>query len=139
MVQDLGADRPFHATAVGKAIVAVVAQSERDAILERQPLIRFTRNTIVSRFALDEELRRIRERGFAEDDEEHHEGIRCVAAPVFRFDRRVIGSLCSVGPKSRMTRQRLREIRSPLSAVARALSERFEWHGDEDDPQTSAP
>ena len=75
---------------------------------------RYTPRTIVQRRALEAELRRIRSAGCANDDEEHIEGIRCVAAPVRIYSGQVVASLCTVGPKSRMTRQRLRELSAPL-------------------------
>ena len=131
VVQDVGADRPIHATAVGKAILAFLPAPELDGLLTRTPLARFTPKTIVTRGALQAELAHIRESGCAIDDEEHNEGIRCIAAPVFAYTGQVVASLCAVGPKSRMTRQKLRALRAPLFALARKLSERLDWRADE--------
>ena len=127
VVQDLGAERPVHATAVGKAIVAWLPATELAGVLSRTRFNRFTPRTIVTRGAFEVELRRIRESGFAFDDEEHNEGIRCIAAPVFAFNGQAMASLCSVGPKSSMTRQKLRDVRLPLRRLARTLSERLGW------------
>jgi IclR family acetate operon transcriptional repressor len=127
VVQDLGAERPVHATAVGKAIVAWLPATELAGVLARTRFSRFTPRTLASRTAFEAELRRIRESGFAIDDEEHHEGIRCIAAPVFAFNGQAMASLCTVGPKSSMTRQKLRDVRAPLRALARTLSERLGW------------
>jgi DNA-binding IclR family transcriptional regulator len=127
VVQDLGAERPVHATAVGKAIVAWLPATELAGVLARTRFSRFTPRTLASRTAFEAELRRIRESGFAIDDEEHHEGIRCIAAPVFAFNGQAMASLCAVGPKSSMTRQKLRDVRAPLRALARTLSERLGW------------
>jgi DNA-binding IclR family transcriptional regulator len=125
VVQDVGAERPIHATAVGKAIAAFLPEAELAGMLKRLRLEPYTRRTIVTRAGLDEELRRIRTMGFAIDDEEHVEGIRCIAVPVHAYTGQVVASLCAVGPKSRMTRQRLRALRAPLMAQARALSEQL--------------
>jgi DNA-binding IclR family transcriptional regulator len=127
VVQSVGAERPIHCTAVGKAILAWLPEREREAVLARAPLTRYTPRTIATRPALEAELRRIRAEGCAVDDEEHIEGIRCLAAPVFSYAGQVLASLCAVGPKSRMTRQRLRALRAPLIATARELSERLGW------------
>ena len=78
---------------------------------------RYTPRTIVQRRALEAELRRIRAAGCANDDEEHIEGIRCVAAPVRIYSGQVVASLCTVGPKSRMTRA---APARPARAAARA-------------------
>jgi IclR family acetate operon transcriptional repressor len=125
VVQDLGAERPIHATAVGKAIAAFLPAPELDALLSRLAYERYTPRTIASRPALELELRRIRAAGSANDDEEHIEGIRCVAAPVRIYTGQVVASLCTLGPKNRMTRQRLRDLRAPLLGLAAALSERL--------------
>jgi DNA-binding IclR family transcriptional regulator len=127
VVQDLGAERPIHATAVGKAIVAFLPRPELTGVLTRMRYERYTPKTLATREAFEAELRRIRAAGCAMDDEEHIEGIRCIAAPVYAYTGQVVASLCAVGPKSRMTRQRLRELRLPVTERARALSERLGW------------
>jgi len=127
VVQNVGDERPLHAAAVAKAILAWLPPTELAGLLARMRFERFTPRTIITQTAFVEELRRVRESGTAIDDEEHYEGIRCIAAPVFAFNGEAVASLCAVGPKSRMTRQKLRELRSPLFALARALSERLGW------------
>jgi DNA-binding IclR family transcriptional regulator len=131
VIQNLGSQRPIHATAVGKAIVAWLPQPVLGGVLRRVRFDRYTPKTITSRSGLDAELRRIQAAGFAIDDEEHMEGIRCVAAPVFGYTGQVLGSLCALGPKSRMSHQRLRQLRVPLLERARALSERLGWRADD--------
>jgi DNA-binding IclR family transcriptional regulator len=130
VVQNLGAQRPIHATAVGKATIAWLPIDELGATLEGITYQRFTPKTILTRPQFEGELRRVRAAGHAVDDEEHVEGIRCIAAPVFGHSGHVLGALCILGPKSRMTHQRLRELRVPLLEVARALSERLGWRDD---------
>jgi DNA-binding IclR family transcriptional regulator len=127
VVQNLGAQRPIHATAVGKATISWLAAEELSDTMARITYQRFTPKTILTRPQLEGELRRVRAAGYALDDEEHVEGIRCIAAPVFGHSGHVLGALCALGPKSRMTHQRLRELRVPLLEVARALSERLGW------------
>lgn len=127
VVQNVGAHRPIHATAVAKAIVAFLPAPEQAALLARTKYERFTPRTIMSRPALEAELRRIRAAGFAIDDEEHVEGIRCIAAPIFAYNGQVMASICTVGAKSRMTRQKLNDLRGPMQDFARTLSERLGW------------
>jgi DNA-binding IclR family transcriptional regulator len=129
VVQDVGARRPIHCTAVAKAILPWLPAPELAGLLARTRFVRHTPKTIVSRAAFEAELRRVRQQGYALDDEEHLAGIRCVAMPVFGHAGQVVGSLCMLGPKSRVTLQRLRELRGPLAALSRALSERLGWRG----------
>jgi DNA-binding IclR family transcriptional regulator len=124
-VQSLGAERPIHATAVAKAIVAFLPEAELKGLLPRVRYESFTPRTITSQDALAAELERVRIAGYAYDDEEHIEGIRCIAAPVFAYTGRVVGSLCVVGPRSRMTRHKLKALRPEVLALCRALSKRL--------------
>ena len=127
VVQDLGATRPLHCTAVAKAILPWLPERELGGLLARLRFTRHTPKTLVTRAAFEAELRRVRSAGHAIDDEEHIEGIRCIAMPVFSHTGQVLGSLCILGPKSRMTYQKLRELRAPLGQVSRDFSERLGW------------
>jgi DNA-binding IclR family transcriptional regulator len=125
VVQSVGAQRPIHATAVGKAIVAFLPRGELTGVLARLRYERYTPKTIGSAAELELELGRVRAAGYTHDDEEHQEGIRCIAAPVFAYSGQVVASLCAVGPRSRMTRQKLKELRPKLLAIAASLSDRL--------------
>jgi len=129
VVQDVGARRPLHCTAVAKAILPWLPAPELAGLIARMRFERHTPKTIVKRAAFEAELRRIRAAGYAIDDEEHIEGIRCVAMPVFGHSARVLASLCTLGPKSRMTYQRLRGLRAPLGELAAQLSSRLGYDG----------
>jgi DNA-binding IclR family transcriptional regulator len=129
VVQDVGARRPLHCTAVAKAILPWLPAPELAGLLARMRFDRHTAKTIVTRAAFETELRRIRAAGYATDDEEHIEGIRCIAMPVFGHAGQVLGSLCTLGPKSRMSYQTLRELRRPVGELARRLSERLGFAG----------
>ncbi len=134
VVQDVGAQRPIHCTAVAKAIVPWLPPAELAGLLARLRFERHTPKTITTRAEFEAELRRIRAAGYAIDDEEHLEGIRCIATPVFGHAGQVVASMCAVGPKNRMTHQKLRELRAPLAELARELSESLGWRVA--DPQT---
>jgi DNA-binding IclR family transcriptional regulator len=125
VVQDVGAHRPLHCTAVAKAVLPWLPAPELSGVLARLRFPRQTPKTIVARPAFEAELRRIRAAGYAIDDEEHIEGIRCVAMPVFGHAGQPLGSMCTLGPKSRVTQQKLKELRVPLAELSRKLSERL--------------
>jgi len=98
----------LHTTAMGKAILAEYPESKRDAILDDQGLDPVTENTITDREELEAELEEIRERGYAIDNEERVEGVRCIAAPITTADG-VVGAVSVSGPKSRMNGERFEE------------------------------
>jgi DNA-binding IclR family transcriptional regulator len=129
VVQDVGARRPLHCTAVAKAILPWLAPAELSGLLSRMRFPRHTPKTLATRTAFEAELRRVRSAGYAIDDEEHIAGIRCIAMPVFGHTGQALASLCALGPKSRMTYQRLRELRQPLGELAAQISRRLGYDG----------
>ena len=128
VVQEVGARRPIYCTAVGKALAAWLPEQELSGIINRTVFKRLTPNTLTSPTAFRRELARIRATGFALDNEEHIEGIRCIATPVRDHSGEVRASLCVVGPKNRLPQRRLAEMRQALAAVSADLSARL-GHG----------
>jgi DNA-binding IclR family transcriptional regulator len=93
---------PLQTTAMGKAILAYRPREEATDILDRHGLPKVTDNTITDREELFEGLSTIRERGYALDNQERIEGMRCVAAPITDSDDRAIAALSVSGPRSRL-------------------------------------
>lgn len=100
---------PYHASALGKAILAFQADDDRATIIHRLKLERFTSRTILTADQLNEECLHVRDRAFAISVAEEEIGASAVAAPVFSRGGLVIGSLAIWGPSARLTRQRLAE------------------------------
>ena len=116
-----GERNPLHSTALGKAMLAFLPESEVEAILERYPLIRRTPKTITQKKHLLEHLASVRERGIAFDMEENLTGVVCVAAPIFNQAGRVIAGLSVSGPATRME-PKLAQIQDELLNSALTLS-----------------
>ena len=72
--------------------------------MREQGLAAFTERTITDRAALEAELAAIRARGWAVDDGERTEGMRCIAAPIFNEFREAIAGVSVSGPTVRMER-----------------------------------
>lgn len=106
-----------HSRANGKVLLAWAPGSVRDEYLLHHPLEKLAPNTITDRRALDDELRRIRERGYAEDHEEFSEGVSCLAAPFLIGDEIVAAFGISV-PTSRFEASRELLLRTLLDVVA---------------------
>ncbi|MBX0297025.1 IclR family transcriptional regulator [Haloarcula nitratireducens] len=92
----------LHSTALGKAILANLPAERCEEILDRHGLPEQTARTTTDRDKLYEELETIRERGYAYDDEERLEGLRCVAAPIQSNSDRVLGAISIAGPTKRL-------------------------------------
>ena len=97
----VGCRHHMHSTAFGKAILSHLPTERVDEIIDQHGLPQVTPRTITARDELFEELEQTRERGFAVDDEERLEGLRCIAAPI-RFNSDVIGAISVSGPTARI-------------------------------------
>jgi len=93
MASRVGMLVPLHCTAIGKAALAFLSPEDRHARLGPQPFERRTPRTITTVYELEKELELIRSRGFAIDDQENEEDIRCVGAAVFDHRGQVTGGL----------------------------------------------
>lgn len=118
----VGQRNPAHCTAVGKALLAHLPESELDALIRSRGLKAYTRNTITTAALLKRELRVIRERGYAVDDEEIEEGLRCVGAPVRDHSGRVVASLSVAGPAFRLTRAKIPAVARLVTRIGAAMS-----------------
>jgi IclR family KDG regulon transcriptional repressor len=116
---EVGQTAPLHCTALGKVFLAF-GLAEIPTQLES-----FTEHTIIDSSDLAVSLEKIRKQGFAEDHEEYNEAVRCLAAPIFDFRERVIGSLGISGPSSRLTLPRMRELSDVITNTAQNLSARM--------------
>jgi IclR family acetate operon transcriptional repressor len=92
----------LHTTGFGKSILAHLPEERVEEVLDRHGLPQVTPNTITDREQLMDELDEIRAQGYAYDDEERLEGLRCIAAPIV-VDSDVLGAVSVSGPKSRMS------------------------------------
>jgi DNA-binding IclR family transcriptional regulator len=102
MPSQVGRRNPAHSTALGKAMLAYLSDDVLTWILSRRPLSRATPATITDPTTLRSELAKIRADGYAVDNEELEEGLRCVAAPVRDHHGRVIAAVSCAGPTSRL-------------------------------------
>lgn len=92
LFSDTGERRPVHATALGKAMLAYRPAADLARIFSR-PLERLTEKTITDRVAMEEELARIRDQGYALDDGECVRAMRCVAVPIRDASASVVGAI----------------------------------------------
>lgn len=101
-VQTLNEWIPVYAGASGLAIMAFLAKEECQAIIKRTGLKPLTQNTITDPVQLEDELRRVRIRGYAFSRGHRNLGTVAFAAPIWTADRGVLGSLILSMPESRL-------------------------------------
>ena len=117
----VGQRSPLHATANGKAILAVLPAAERDELLRTLPLKRYTDRTLTSLPTLRAALDEIRATGFSVSLDEIVRGASGIAAPVYDRDGRVVGA-CAVGGPTDRIKPRMRQLAAGVKATARSIS-----------------
>ena len=103
---NLGSRNTLYSTSLGKAILATYSKSEINRYMEQVNLLPRTKNTIVNREDLLEDLNRIRQRGYSISDEENEEGIYCIAAPICNSTGKSISALCISSLKMKVDNER---------------------------------
>ena len=120
----IGSRNMLHCTAMGKAILAFLPDSDRVEVVERLELTANTATTITDQRALMEELASVRAREFAVDNEESEEGVRCVGAPIFDHAGRVFAAISVSGPAYRLSDRRVTALSTLVMETARTISGR---------------
>jgi DNA-binding IclR family transcriptional regulator len=113
---------PLHSTAHGKALLADFDRPALEALFGGRGLEAYTRQTIVSLDRLEQVCAQIRTEGYATDDGEYGEGIRCVASPIRDQDGAVVGSIGISAPLSRFPDERYRSSGAEVLAAAMKIS-----------------
>lgn len=112
----------WHASSLGKAILAALPAEDVQSLLGPGPYENYTPNTIVGTDDLVRDLEQTRNRGYAIDDEESVEGLRCVGAAIFNHGGIAEYAISVSGPKSRMPYQRTEEVGAALIEAAATIS-----------------
>ena len=124
----VGRGYPAHATNLGKVLLADLAPERLRQLIGERPLGAFTRHTITDPAELEAELERIRAQGFAVDNEEYDEGLRCIGAPIYDHSGHAVAALGIGGPVTRITPERVEQLAELVMAAARGLSRRLGAH-----------
>jgi DNA-binding IclR family transcriptional regulator len=128
----VGRRNPAHCTAVGKAMLANLPEREVDQILQQHGMPRKTPATLTTPVELKADLNVIRARGYAIDDEEVEEGVRCVGVAVLGPNGRPLAAISVSAPSFRLPMEKVPVVASSVSGAAKRLSwesgYRGSWH-----------
>ncbi len=114
IVLDVGRRVPAYCTGMGKVLLA----HEENANLKNIDFRRYSDNTLDSIEKFEEELKLIREQGYAIDKEEYIKGLICIAVPVKKRNRDVVAAISIATPAARMDQQKKEEyLRMLLDAA----------------------
>ena len=122
MISYVGKRAPLHCTGLGKVLLANLPLQDRDKIIDRIELSRLTKNTITDKVKLCEELDMIKEKGFALDEEENENDVRCIAAPIRDYKGKVIAAISVSSPAYRLNKTKQDYIKEALINASQDIS-----------------
>lgn len=125
---ELGMRFPYNCTAAGKAIMAFLPQVEAEPLLAGE-LPRRTSASVHLAETLRAQFVRIRSNGYATDNEENAEGVRCVAAPVFDSAGRAIAAISISGYAGQIAVKRFPTLGMAVRKAADRVSKRLGYKG----------
>lgn len=129
MYSKIGRRVPVHCTSLGKVLLAYSAEEEVQAAVEERGLPKFTEHTITDPVEFQTVLAKVREQGYAVDNEEQEHDIRCLSGPVFNYDGKIVAAFSISGPISRMTEERVEMLSQRIVEYSRMISASFGYRG----------
>ena len=117
---------PLYASASGKIHLADMDEDELEEFFREEKLVPYTKNTITDREKLLEHIKMVKEQGYAIDDEEWEEEVRCLSVPVKDHTGKVAAAVTLSAPSWRIPSDMLTgEIKDEFIKKSRELSERL--------------
>lgn len=122
IVSEIGTRLPMHCTGLGKVLLAYKKPAEVKWIISRHGMRKMTSRTITSFEILERELGKVRKQGYAIDDREIMDSLRCVAAPIYDREGEVKYALSVSGLANSLHGTRLDMICGELIRTADSIS-----------------
>ncbi len=122
LVSQLGKELPLYCSGVGKALLADMTEEKVAKIWEDSEIVKLTPYTIVTYKGLQKELDKVRRTGYAIDNEENEEGIRCVAASLGAEGERSEYAFSLSAPIYRMDEKRVKEIAGHVLRIKKEIT-----------------
>jgi IclR family acetate operon transcriptional repressor len=113
---------PIHASGPGKTFLAFSDQAYIESVLDLAPYERFTRHTITTRQEMEAEVAGIKKRGYSINRGEYDETAGGLAAPVYDFTGKPIGSLGNNCAPEELTDEYIARVGPIVVEVSATLS-----------------
>jgi IclR family KDG regulon transcriptional repressor len=124
---EIGIQFPPHATALGKALLSHLSNTEVLAIVRKDGLEKWGPKTNLSETQLLEDLKLVRTRGYAIVDEEYRKGVRAVGAPIVGLPGGVPSALIVAGTTAQPAWREKDLVISLVKKAANQVSERARY------------
>jgi DNA-binding IclR family transcriptional regulator len=122
MSSKIGNRRYLHSTALGKVLLAGMPDKEVQRLLRLKGTPKLTDQTLTSKQSVMAEIHKVRQQGWALDNQENEMEGRCIGAAILGPDQRVVAALSLSGPVFRMDVARARALVAELRGVCGEIS-----------------
>ena len=125
----IGTTIPLTAGATGKVVLASMEEEKAMEYIRAKGLTRYTENTITDPEAYIQEIRRVREEGYATDYEEYISGVRAIVSPIKR-ERHMISAIWVVGFKASLDDLKMKTLLGATKEASEKISRRIQKGSD---------
>lgn len=122
MYSRIGLRANLNSTAVAKVILADLPDSELRPIVDSMDFSARTANTITTPERYLDEIRMVREQGWAHDQEENEPSVNCIGVPIRGASGRVVAAVSVSVPDVVLSYERVLDLLEPLQAVGARIS-----------------
>jgi DNA-binding IclR family transcriptional regulator len=122
LYSQIGYRVPAYCSSLGKCLLARYSGEELDHIMEGDGFRTYTPNTISGMEMLKEQLRKIREQGWAMDNQEYEKGHMCVGAPIYDYRGEIIAAVSASGTSAVITPDYLPVVVETVKEAAKQIS-----------------
>lgn len=130
----VGQHLPAYCTAFGKVFLAAMSTKELDQYLETVTLEPITRQTLVTAEGLREEIHKIANAGYAIDNRELDDNVRCLSSPIRDESGKVVAALSISGPASRVKMVRLKTYTNTIKDITLEISRKLGYRENFPEP-----
>ncbi len=125
MYSQIGKRIPLYASGVGKILLSQNTDEEILSELSKVTFEIFTHRTLTSPESVLDEIKEARKQGYAIDNEEHEEGIFCIAAPIYDYRGQIIAAISVGGKELQFITDKRAEHITLIKETARDISRRL--------------
>jgi len=127
----IGRHLPAYCTAFGKIFLAFMSSHTLGEYLSQVDLKPLSAHTITDNETLIAELEQIRRRGYAIDNRELDDNVRCIAAPIWDDNAELVAAISVSAPVNRFKMVRVKSISKTLLNASATISAKLGYYATE--------
>lgn len=129
-IRHIGSRIPLHCSAIGKLFLLYYDNKQINEYISTNPLTPYTPRTITNKEDLLNELQTIRDKGYSINDEEQTLGVRCIAAPVYNYSKKIVAGISITDTIFNITSENLEILIDAVRSTAKKISKELSYNGN---------